>query len=426
MKRQKNMLVLLLVLVLLIGAVFAVSALTKEEEPDNNVQDLGEVIVAIDPNSVTSMRWNYSDEVSFSRVNDGWEYTADPDFPLDENRITAALNMLKSITAIKVIENVADWDQYGLEVPVCEVTINAGTSYALSFGSEAAVSGGQYFSIGDGNVYIIDKNYMEPFSVELYDLLVTESIPAMDSVTGLEIKTASGTSTISREENGGKSYSDRYVWFLHGEALDTELTDALVSTVTSLSWKKCSNFHAADLSVYGLDTPAAVVRIDHAAGSFALEIGNASGDDYFAKLPGSNMIYVIDGSIGNALLNASYETLMPDDVLALDWDALESMEVTLNGTSYTMDGNSTDISGIITALDEMTSAGYAAETLPERSKEIRFLFHQNHSAYPQVELVFYQYDGDVCLVTLNGNSTVFVSRTQVVELVEAVNHVVLG
>ena len=31
MKRQKNMLVLLLVLVLLIGAVFAVSTLTKEE-----------------------------------------------------------------------------------------------------------------------------------------------------------------------------------------------------------------------------------------------------------------------------------------------------------------------------------------------------------------------------------------------------------
>ena len=56
MKRQKNMLVLLLVLVLLIGAVFAVSALTKEEEPENSVQDLGEVIVAIDPNSVTSMR----------------------------------------------------------------------------------------------------------------------------------------------------------------------------------------------------------------------------------------------------------------------------------------------------------------------------------------------------------------------------------
>ena len=140
MKRQKNMLVLLLVLVLLIGAVFAVSALTKEEEPENNVQDLGEVIVAIDPNSVTSMRWNYRDEVSFNRVNGGWEYAADPDFPLDENRITAALNMLKSITAIKVIENVADWDQYGLEVPVCEVTINAGTSYSLSFGSEASVA----------------------------------------------------------------------------------------------------------------------------------------------------------------------------------------------------------------------------------------------------------------------------------------------
>lgn len=452
MKRQKNMLILLLVLVLLIGAVFAVTALTKEEEPETNIQDLGEVIISIEPDTVTALSWNYSDEVSFHRTNNGWEYASDTTFPLDESGISAALNMLKSITATKVIENVEDWDQYGLEVPVCVVTVTADTTYSLSFGTEASISGGRYFSIGDGNAYIIDKNYMEPFSQGLYDLLVLESIPQMDTVTGMELKTASGTLNITREENSGKSYSDRYVWFLDGKALDTELTDELASALSSLSWKKCSNFNAKNLSVYGLNDPAAIVNVDYtsdgAAGSFTLEIGNASGDDHFAKLPDSNMVYVIDSSVCDAVLNAAYETLLPDDVLALDWSALQSVEIALDDTtfqivqespavtdadgnvtkeaSYAMDGSSVDVSSIVNALDAMVSTGYAADILPERSEEIRFLFRQDHPAFPQVELVFYQYDSEVCLVTLNGESTVFVARSQVVELVEAVNQLVLG
>lgn len=448
MKRQKNMIFLLLVLVVLVGAVFAVNAITKEESPETGIQDLSEVIVAIDPDTVTSLSWSCDEEISFHRVDAGWEYAADANFPLDESGITDALNMLKSITASKMIENVDDWNQYGLDVPVCTVTITADTSYTLAFGAEASVSGGRYFSIGDGNAYIVDKNYMQPFSRDLYDLLVMESIPQMDSITALEIKTAGNTLNISYAENSSKSYSDHYVWFLNDNALDTELTGRLVSDLANLSWKKCSNFHASDLSIYGLDTPAATVRAEYDTGSFVLEIGNASGEDYFAKLPGSNMVYVIDGSIGDALLNASYETLMPDDVLALDWSMLRSAQIMLDGetyelvqespaetdadgnvtkdATYTIGGSPVDASGILTALDTMESTSYAAGISPERGEEIRFLFHQDHSAYPQVELVLYQYDADVCLVMLNGEATVFVARSQVIDLTEAVNQLVLG
>lgn len=448
MKRQKNMLILLLVLALLIGAVFAVTAFTKEEEPETAVQDFNDTIVSVDSNAVTSLVWDYSEEIAFQRTTSGWEYTADATFPLNEDSISSALSILKNIAASKVIENVEDWDQYGLEVPVCTVTVTADKTYSLSFGAEASISGGRYFSIGDGNAYIVDKNYMKPFTCGLYDLLVPEEIPAMDTVSKLSIKNATGTLNISREENSGKAYSDHYVWFLGNDALDTELTDALVSAISSLTWKKCSNFHATDLSVYGLDAPTAVVRADYEGGSFAIELGNTSGDDCFAKLPDSNMVYLVDGSICDALLNASYATLMPDDVLALDWNAVQTMEISLDGTLYemaqespaetdadgnitkeavyTLDGASADISGIVNALDAMEATGSAAEILPERSEEIRFLFRQDHKTYPEVELVFYQYDSQTCLVTLNGNSTVFVARSQVVELVEAVNQLVLG
>ena len=44
---------------------------------------------------------------------------------------------------------------------------------------------------------------------------------------------------------------------------------------------------------------------------------------------------------------------------------------------------------------------------------------------PEVELAFYRYNSSDCLVVLNGEPTVSVSRQDVVELVEAVNGEVL-
>lgn len=448
MKRKKNLVVLLLVLVLLIGATVVVTNLNKDGG-DDGIQELNSVILAVDPASVTELGWNYSEDVRFVSTGSGWEYAADAAFRLDESYINTALDTLTEVTASKIIENVEDWDQYGLAAPVCSVTVTADTTYTLSFGEESTLSGKRYCSIGDGNAYLVDTACMEPFTYGLYDLLVSEEIPAMDNVTGLEIKNESGTMDITYQESSGKSYSDSYVWFLNGQTLDTELTETLVSAVSSVSWNKCSNFNAADLSVYGLDNPAATVTVHYGdSNTFSLEIGNTSNDACYAKLPGSSMVYLIDGSIGDALVNASYDTLKPDDVLAMDWRELQVMEITLDGVIYEvaqttpatideegnvtdeaiykLDGTRVNAAGIPNALDAMVSVGYATDIDPERGEEIRFLFHREHSTYPEIELVFYQYDSTQCLVTLNGESTVFVARDQVNTLIEAVNQMVLG
>ena len=473
MKRKKNLLILLLVLVLLVGAVFAATSLASSEgEDEQTLQDLGTTIFTLDPDAVSQLSWDYSESVSFVAGDDGWEYTEDPAFALDETYISAMLDVLTEITASKVIENVDNWDQYGLEAPVCTVTVTTDNTYTLSFGEESALSGQRYFSIGDGNAYLIDSSVMSPFTYGLYDVLTLEQIPTMDGVTGIELENETEKLDITRLENSGLAYSDSYIWFLDDNVvLDTELTESLVSTLTSLSWNKCSNFNAADLSAYGLDDPIATVTIHYtqrteveandtgengdpiveaesAPASFALEIGNESDDARYARIAGSHMVYLIDGSICDALLNASYENLMPDDILVMDWEKLQVLEITLDGTVheivrdtqtvtddegneteeaiYTLDGLEADAAGILGSLDAMTSAGYATGIEPERSEEIRFLFRQDNEAFPEIELVFYQYDSTQCLVTLNGGSTVFVARSQVVDLVESITQLILS
>lgn len=52
--------------------------------------------------------------------------------------------------------------------------------------------------------------------------------------------------------------------------------------------------------------------------------------------------------------------------------------------------------------------------------------HLDNKAYPILTLCASRYDGENCLITLNGETLGFAKRSLVVDLQEAVNAVVLG
>ncbi len=465
MKRGKKLISLLGVLVLLVGATFAATNLN----PDNSATepaDTSTIVFSMDADAVNQVSWDYSEAVSFARSGNTWVYTEDDAFPLDTSYIDTILETLTEVTAYKTIENAEDLDQYGLEVPVCTVTVTAGDTYTLCIGNETSMSGQRYFSSGDGNVYLVDADIIDCFSYGLYDVLAYESIPAMTNITGMELTAETQSYKIQHLAGSGLAYSDDYVWFMDQKTLDTELTETLLSSITSLSWIDCVSYNAEDLSAYGLDAPAASVTIHYTQtlqvetnetdeeghpvyetqendASFTLEIGSDVDENCYAKIAGSSMVYEIDGAIRDTLLYTTYSELQPDEVVLLDWDTVNMIDITLDGTTYQItkevqsitdeEGNTTeetvyllsgkeiDVSNIMDVLDTMTSTGYATGLMPERSEEIRLVFHRDHDTFPEVELVFFQYDSSSCVTTLNGEVTLLVSREDVVELVEAVN-----
>lgn len=454
MKRMKNLLALLAVLVVLMAATLA----ARKWNPENQVEETipAEVVFTLDTENVTALSWDYSEALSFEKNDDTWVYAGDPVFALDESFITSALEALVSVESSKTIEDVEDFDQYGLEVPVCAITVTAGETYELAIGQETTMGGERYFSVGDGNVYLVDEEIIDTFSYGLYDLLTYETIPDMTDVMYVTVSAGEESFTLNYQENSGLSYSDEYVWFLNDEALDTELTESFLSNVTGLSWIECVNYNAEDLSAYGLDDPAATVKVRYilteeestSAQDFILEIGDDTGDGCYARIAGSNMVYLIDSAVREAMLYTTSADLMPDEVILLDWEEVTAFDFTLNGetctvtrdtktvtddegneteeTVYLLNGEEVDISGITDVLDDLTSAGYAAGLTPERSEEIRIVFHRDRETFPEVELAFYAYNSSACLTTLNGASTVLADRTGVVALVEAVNELILG
>lgn len=99
--------------------------------------------------------------------------------------------------------------------------------------------------------------------------------------------------------------------------------------------------------------------------SFELEVGDYSGQMCYARLAGSEMIYLIDGSVTDALVYADAQSLLPDEVIAMDWDKVTEAKVTMDGQTYTlekteesweMDGEEISFADVTDALDSMTSS----------------------------------------------------------------------
>ena len=162
-------------------------------------------------------------------------------------------------------------------------------------------------------------------------------------------------------ENSGLAYSDGYVWFYKdGDdylTLDTALTNAFTGKITGLAWGECVNYKANDddLKAYGLAEPRPLSRWTTSKAprvhkhdqqrrqhytdtqgpehTFRLEIGSYIDDKCYARIAGSQMVYLIDGTICDNLLHATYESLQPDEILDMDWGTVDSVDVDLPGDS---------------------------------------------------------------------------------------------
>ena len=475
MKRTSKLGLLLLALVVVCAAAFAAVRLSPDEEAE---ADTSFSLLALEAEDITQLSWEHNGQsLTFAYDPDeGWSYPADSQFPLDSALLESMADTLGDVTAYRTIEGVEDLSQYGLDQPQLSLTVAAQEEYSLDIGDETAMGGQRYASTGNGSVYLVDDSLLDAFAYGLYDFVAEEAIPSMNDLTAFTVTSDNRDLNLVYLEDSGLAYSNHYVWFQRdGDeylTLDTELTDSFIENITLLSWNQCVNYRTdeAALADYGLDAPAAVVTVDYVETTqedsgltdedgnpiydtletdytFVLEIGDYDGEYCYARIAGSDMVYYIDAAVADAMIYLSLESLLPDDILLLDRDTVESVDITLDEETYhvektteettdedgtttqetvwTLDGTEIDFQSVFSALTALTSSGSESGLSPDRSAEISFLFHRNTEDYQTIELTFYQYDSTSCLVSLNGETRLFVDREDIVSIVEQVNALVL-
>ena len=219
------------------------------------------------------------------------------------------------------------------------------------------------------------------------------------------------------------------------------------------------NAGSEDLSVYGLDNPERTITVRYTDGTedaeeetFTLSISrdpeekataeSDTGEEdeeitAYARVGESEIVYQLTQSEYESLMACSYDGLRHDEAFTAGFDRVTSVDITLEGTDYiiTSEGDDeertfwygeeeVDLGDLRSALADALATEFTSEA-PTQKEEIRLTLHLDSEAYPQTELVFYRYDGDSCLAVVDGSSWAPVPREAVVDLIEAVNAIVL-
>ncbi len=466
-KKQRTLCILLGVFALVCIAAVLVS---RHEEKVEQIKNSGETILAIPTDTVTALSWTNEDG-TFSFTKDGaWVYDGDSAFPVDEEKISNLLSQFENFTAAFVIDDVEDYAQYGLDEPVCTICITVGEeTYTVELGDFSKMDEQRYISIGDGKAYLVSHDPLDEFGAVLRDLIRDDTIPEFDTVK--QIAFSGEESYTIRYDEAGTSICAGDVYFTDGTPLDTDTVNEWLTALRSLDLTNYVSYSATDeeLQTFGLDNPALTIALDYSSadqngndtdsGTLILHLSQnpeelaayeeaiANEEDElpdvtcYARVGESQIVYQITQSEYDTLTAVSYDTLRHQKLFTADFTAVTSVDVTLEGETYTFtytppedesaEGTWTykdtafDVYDLRAALQALTASSFTGES-PGGQEEISLTVHLDTESFPTFTLALYRYDGETCLAAVDGNPVAFIPRTQAVALAESVRAIVLG
>ena len=467
MKRAKRIYILLGVLAVACIGTFLVMHIEEKKE---QIKNSNEIVLEVSSDSVTSLSWEYEDtELAFHK-GDSWLYDEDEAFPVDEDKVTKLLSGFEAFGVSFVIENVEDYAQYGLDEPVCSISlVTEDGSYEILLGDYSTMDSQRYVSIGDGNVYLAAEDPFEDFEIELSDMIKQDETPVFDSVTGITFAGKENYS-LTYEENSADAYCAEDVYFIQKDGrnlpLDTSRVESYLSSISSLGLTDYVTYNATEeeLKSCGLDDPDLSITVDYTcegddteliSDTFVLHVSRdpaekEEADDAdessssteeitaYARVGESKIVYRITGSEYESLMKAAFDDLRHKEVLTADFADVTQIDISLEGNDYTMaseetddertwyyQGEEIDITALKNAVTALEADSFTSETATGK-EEIRFTVSLNNETYPQVEIVLYRYDGSYCLAEIDGEPVSLVVRSYVVDLIESVHAIVLN
>lgn len=470
MKRSKKIIVLLGVLA---GASAVTFGVTKYEEQKEKIKNSDEIILELDGDTVTSLSWEYDQEyLAFHKTDGKWFYDEDDAFPVDEEKIAELLEMFESFGVSFAIEEVEDFSQYGLDDPMCIINVaTEDETYEIKLGDFSTMDSQRYVTMGDNNVYLVNKDPFDTFELTISDMIDNDETPDLEQVNEIQFAGASD-SRIYYEKDSKNTYCDYDVYFMDEEGaslpLDTPTMNTYLRTIRNLGLEEYVTYNATEeeLEKYGMDDPEMIVTIDHSwedkdskeeiEDTFVLNISrdpeeikkaeknDDNSDDAdsnitaYARIGESQIIYKLDAEDYKTLMAVGYDDLRHKEILTADFSDITQFDISLEGTEYTIStiGNSEgrkylfeeeelEIAKFKTALMDLEAESFTEET-PTEKEEISITVYLDNENYPEIGIELYRYDGTNCLAMLDGESVALIPRSQVVELIEAVNAIVLN
>ena len=474
MKRYKRVIILAAVLVV---ACIATFALTRYEEKQENIRTSDEIIMQIPSENVLSISWDYSGGggLAFNKTDDGWKYQDDEAFPVSEEKVMDILEHFESYGVTFVIEDVTDYSQYGLDEPECTLHLaTAERSYDIKMGDFSKMDEQRYIDIGDGNVYLVGEDPVDYVSSSLSNMILHDDTPGFEKVVDITFAGTENYTVVRTDESTNTYDPEDDIYFVERDGktvpLNTASVKTFLNTITSLDLLTYATYNATaeELATYGLDDPTLSVTVNYtytndddetvsdtctihisenpeerAASDAAVAEGNtATAVTKYVRIGDSQIVYTMDDTDFAILKATSYDDLRHKTLYWGDFEIVKQIDITLEGEEHSivskLEGEEDaqelvwyygetelDITTVQSALEALSADSFTDE-LPSKDEEIGITLHLDNENFPTVEIRLYRYDGSLCLAVVDGDPVSLVFRSSVMDLVEAVQAIVLN
>ena len=288
-KKSMNLITAVAVLVVLSGAYVGVKTYVAKQEEKENAEEEEEKtqVFSISSEDVQSIKFVIDKkEVTFEKNNDEWVKSDERDFPVDQDKLIEAIGSLNNVEADRVLDNVTDTTEYGLDDPTNTITITDkdGKETVLHVGMENASTSQYYVENGEdeSKIYVVADSVFQPFMKTLYDYAKAGTFPVIDSstISNVTVDENDDSYTLTKDDNTG-------LWNIQdkdgAEKADSAKVSSLTSSIASIAYGSFVNYNCKDLSEYGLDKPYGTITIDYQEKveekSDSSEDGDASEDN---------------------------------------------------------------------------------------------------------------------------------------------------
>lgn len=214
-------------------------------------------------------------ETTFEKKDDDWVKKDEEDFPVNQTTLSDAASALTSIESDRVLSDVDDLAEYGLDSPSNTIKITCESEKSEDKETEEKTttlyvgdknsSTSQYYVYKDDDkstVYMVESSCIEPFTKTLYDYAQMEDFPVISDTDNINKITVKGDKSYELSKN-----TDTNLWTVKGDGDEEKADTATVSSLTTsfgiMAYNSFVDYKCKDKSTYGLDDPYAVITVDY-------------------------------------------------------------------------------------------------------------------------------------------------------------------
>ena len=270
MKKSTKLVSAVVVLAVLGGVYVGLNTyVSKEEKTESSSEEESKTeVFSVKTDDIKSLGFIVDKKaVTFEKKDDSWVKEDETAFPVNQTTLDSAASAIETVEADRVLEDVEDLTEYGLDSPSNTVTVDtADGTTKFNIGDENTSTNQYYISKDDDDstVYVVAADTVSPFMNSLYDYAQGEDFPTIDSSTVKKVQVSEDKDSYVLEEN-----SDGVTWDVSGdgssdkESADTTAAGNVTSGLGSFAFDQFVNYNAEDLSQYGLDKPYATITVDY-------------------------------------------------------------------------------------------------------------------------------------------------------------------